>query len=101
MTPKPKKKKPKDYGEEEEGDGRKRKRSRRASGVERTTPKKRPKPGDPGYDPYDFSSCEEEEEEETSHVTKGGVAEDEGMDTTESTAAGPAELAQERWVVLP
>lgn len=67
VVTKPRKKRQKndeEGGEEEEGKGS-RKRSRKGSTT--TTAPKKPKklklkPGDPGYDPYDFTSDEEEDE---------------------------------------
>lgn len=61
------------------------------------------KPGDPEYDPYDFTSSEEEEEEgshdqESKSHDPQDTGEEESMDTTES--APPTELTEERSVVL-
>ena len=96
---KPKKKKQKEGEEEEGGERRGPKRGRKGSGS--ASKVKKLKPGDPGYDPYDFTSSEEEEEDPRTtesrdrHVTdrEGG---DEAMDTT-SSVTGPVALSDDRY----
>ena len=84
--------------EEEEGERRGHKRGRKGSS---SAPKvKKPKPGDPGYDPYDFTSSDEEEgdmhtgETSDSHVTdqERGVGEEVDM----TSVTGPVALSDDR-----
>lgn len=61
VASKPKKKRvPKDGEGGEERGGRRKKRPRKVGDGQQKLPKRRP--GDPGYDPYDFTSSESEEE---------------------------------------
>lgn len=88
VIPKLKKKRPKDEEDDEE-EGRGKKRSRRDGPPTKQLPKK--KPGDPGYDPYDFDSDDDEAMEEGDKEKR-----DEDEDKETETDSDPKEGKKDR-----
>ena len=83
MAIKPKKRK--------EGEGERKKRRRPSEGDRPRLAKKRP--GDKGYDPYDFTSSDSEGEESAPPTSQSHDKEDEAMET------GPVQMSAERSVI--
>lgn len=100
VVPRPKKKKPE---VEEDGDATPSSRKRSRKGSSTTTPStkktKRLRAGDPGYDPYDYASSEDDEDTPISprRAAGDGSGDQRGepMDTGEDTSA-PVSLDPER-----
>ena len=98
MITKPRKKKQKEDGvEEDENTPSSRKRSRTTT---HEGPKKTPKlrPGDPNYDPYDFTSSDEEEHMTRSHdqTDKSHDQVGESMDTGSAETTSRVSMDAER-----
>lgn len=90
MAVRPKKQRVGRQGEEGEGREGSRKRKRRPGDSRAKLPKKRP--GDEGYDPYDFTSSESEGEEPAPPTS-------ESHDQEETMETGPAQMSTERSVI--
>lgn len=95
MATKPQKKRTKE-GKEKEDDGDGRKRPRKGSAAAAILKKRKTKPGDPGYDPYDFTSSEEDEED-TPTAQSHDQSHDQGGSEEMEVEPGPVRLNDERY----
>lgn len=91
VVAKPKKKKTKEDGGEGEGKTPQ-KRSRRGTADGGRKRAKKPHVGEPGYDPYDFTSSEEEEEEDTPTAKSHDPA-DEAPDSMDTGGDGSTSVS--------